>query len=81
MSINSIGWRTYVYFSVFNLFFLPVIYFGFPETRFLSLEQIDRLFTGDKIMLHWDAGMGVPGGVEGKEEDLEVVEHEGKGEL
>ncbi|KAL6901137.1 general substrate transporter [Trichoderma evansii] len=58
VSISNIGWRTYVYFCVFNFFFLPLIYFFYPETRNLSLEQIDKLFTGEKVMLHWHPSMG-----------------------
>jgi hypothetical protein len=42
---------------VFNAFFIPLIYFFYPETQNLSLEQIDKLFTGDKVLLHWKASM------------------------
>ena len=52
VSISSIGWRTYIYFAIFNAFFLPLIYFCYPETRNLSLEQIDLLFAGPKVALH-----------------------------
>ena len=52
ISIQNVGWRTYVYFCVFNALFIPLIYFFFPETRNLSLEQIDGLFAGDKVALH-----------------------------
>lgn len=58
VSISNIAWRTYIYFSVFNFAFVPLVYFFYPETRNLSLEQIDRLFTGDKVMLHWTSSMG-----------------------
>ncbi|KAF9891517.1 hypothetical protein FE257_003984 [Aspergillus nanangensis] len=58
VSIGNIQWRTYIYFSVFNFCFLPLIYFFYPETRNLSLEHIDRLFTGDKVLLHWKESMG-----------------------
>jgi MFS family permease len=61
VSITNIQWRTYIYFSVFNFLFLPLIYFFYPETQNLSLEQIDRLFTGDKVMLHWKPSMGEVG--------------------
>jgi hypothetical protein len=61
VSINNIAWRTYIYFAVFNAAFIPIIYYFYPETQDLSLEQIDKLFTGDKILLHWRASMGVPG--------------------
>ena len=41
-----------VYFAIFNACFLPLVYFFYPETQNLSLEQIDRLFTGPKVVLH-----------------------------
>lgn len=59
VSISSIGWKTYIYFAIFNACFIPLIYFFYPETRRLSLEQIDQLFIGDKIKLHWDPAMDV----------------------
>ena len=65
VSIGSIAWRTYIYFAVFNFCFLPLIYFFYPETRNLSLEQIDRLFTGPKVLLYWKDSMGAPGAVGG----------------
>lgn len=57
-----------------------MIYFGYPETRLLSLEQIDKLFTGGKVMLHWDHSMGVPGEASEKNLDGETagVEHDEK---
>lgn len=58
VSIGNIGWRTYIYFAVFNFFFLPLIWFFYPEVRNLSLEQVDKLFTGEKVLLHWQPSMG-----------------------
>ncbi|KAK6844370.1 sugar transporter [Apiospora arundinis] len=82
VSIKNIGWRTYVYFCVFNFCFLPLIYFFYPETRNLSLEQIDKLFTGDKVLLHWKPSMGEVGSgnshpkhVEQVHKTVEQVEH------
>lgn len=69
VSIDSIGWRTYIYFSVFNFCFIPMIYFFYPETQWLSLEQIDKLFTGPKVLLKWDNSMGVPGELENREKE------------
>ncbi|KAA8649623.1 uncharacterized protein ATNIH1004_002294 [Aspergillus tanneri] len=66
VSINSIGWRTYIYFSVFNFFFLPLIYFFYPETQHLSLEDIDGLFTGKKVQLHLKPVHDVEGRDEGE---------------
>ncbi|PQE08091.1 putative sugar transporter protein [Rutstroemia sp. NJR-2017a BVV2] len=57
VSIRNIEWRTYIYFAVFNLLFIPLIYFFYPETQNLTLEQIDRLFTGEKTLLHWKSSM------------------------
>jgi len=54
ISIKSIGYRTYIYFAIFNALFLPLIYFFYPETSKLSLEEIDDLFTGDKVVMHID---------------------------
>ena len=58
ISIGHIQWRTYIYFAVFNIAFLPLIWFFYPETRNLSLEQIDLLFTGEKVIMHWRPSMG-----------------------
>lgn len=69
ISISNIGWKTYVYFSVFNFFFIPLIYFAYPETRLLSLEQIDKLFTGPKVLRHWDRSMGIPGEIAQEQEE------------
>lgn len=63
--------------TVFNFLFLPLIYFFYPETQNLSLEQIDKLFTGEKVLLHWKASMGEKGAVRSDTEikDGIVKEH------
>ena len=53
ISIKSIGYRTYIYFAVFNACFIPLIYFFYPESAGLTLENIDYLFTGEKVLLHY----------------------------
>lgn len=40
---------TYILFAFFNLLFVPMVYFWFPETKGLSLEQVDLLFANDEI--------------------------------
>ncbi len=75
VSIDSIGWGTYAYFCVFNFCFIPLIYFFYPETQRLSLEQIDKLFTGDKILLKWSSSMGAPGEAPSKIDSETGVEH------
>jgi hypothetical protein len=52
ISIKTLGYRTYIYFCVFNFCFIPIIYWFYPETANLSLEEIDNLFTGNKVLLH-----------------------------
>lgn len=44
ISITNIGWRTYIIFAAFNLAFVPMVYFLFPETAGMSLEAIDLSF-------------------------------------
>ncbi|RGP61469.1 putative sugar transporter [Fusarium sporotrichioides] len=81
VSISSIGWKTYIYFCIFNACFVPIIYFFYPETRLLSLEQIDKLFTGSKVLLHWDHSMGVPGEASEKSDgETGKVAHDEKAE-
>ena len=42
--ITNIGWGTYLLFAALNASFIPVIYFFYPETSNLSLEDIDLIF-------------------------------------
>ncbi|KKA24854.1 hypothetical protein T310_1122 [Rasamsonia emersonii CBS 393.64] len=44
-SIQNIGWKTYIIFAVFNACWVPCIYFFYPETKGLQLEDVDRLFS------------------------------------
>ncbi|KAK5801351.1 hypothetical protein VI817_003563 [Penicillium citrinum] len=44
VAINNIGWRTYIVFAAFNLAFIPMIYFFYPETAGFSLEAVDLAF-------------------------------------
>lgn len=43
-AITNIGWKTYLIFAVFNLSYVPIVYFFFPETSGLTLEMIDLAF-------------------------------------
>ncbi|KXT10568.1 hypothetical protein AC579_9168 [Pseudocercospora musae] len=43
-AIRNIGYRTYIIFAVLNALWVPIIYFFFPETKGLALEDVDRLF-------------------------------------
>ncbi|CAE6421350.1 unnamed protein product [Rhizoctonia solani] len=45
VAISTIEFRTYIIFGVINAVFVPIVYFSFPETKGLSLEEIDELFS------------------------------------
>jgi len=42
--INRIGWKTYIIFTCTNAIFCPIVYFFYPETSNISLEDIDKIF-------------------------------------
>ncbi|KAI5918990.1 general substrate transporter [Camillea tinctor] len=44
ISFANIGWRTFVVFAVLNAVFIPMVYFFYPETKGLELEDIPLLF-------------------------------------
>lgn len=44
IAIDSIGYKTYIIFAVLNAAWLVPIYFFFPETKGLELENVDNLF-------------------------------------
>ncbi|KAJ3532419.1 hypothetical protein NM208_g8442 [Fusarium decemcellulare] len=45
--ITNIAWKTYLVFMACNFAIAPAIYFWFPETSRLTLEEIDHLFIKD----------------------------------
>lgn len=45
IAISNLKFRTYIIFGVVNAVFVPIVYFTFPETKGLSLEEIDILFS------------------------------------
>ncbi|BCS23438.1 sugar porter family MFS transporter [Aspergillus puulaauensis] len=45
ISFANIGWRTFVIFAVLNAAFIPMVYFFYPETKGLELEDIPLLFS------------------------------------
>ncbi|KAE8153679.1 general substrate transporter [Aspergillus avenaceus] len=53
IAFENIGWKTFVIFAVLNAVFIPMVYFFYPETKGLELEDIPLLF----------AKGGVTGGV------------------
>ncbi|KAI0933438.1 hypothetical protein AcV5_005585 [Taiwanofungus camphoratus] len=51
VAIDNLGWKTYIIFGIFNVVFVPIIYFFYPETKGKSLEQIDLLFSGPRVLI------------------------------
>ncbi|KAK9386644.1 general substrate transporter [Lipomyces mesembrius] len=49
-AIENIGYRTYIIFAIFNVCFLPIVWFWFKETKGLSLEDIDLLFADEQAL-------------------------------
>src|ERR1700744_6032475 len=50
-SFANLGWKTYIYYAVFNAVFVPIIYFFLIETKGRSLEELDVIFAtpGDPV--------------------------------
>ncbi|KAL8635464.1 MAG: hypothetical protein Q9228_007044, partial [Teloschistes exilis] len=42
--IQSLGWKFYIIWTVFNASFVPIVYLFYPETADRTLEDIDRMF-------------------------------------
>ncbi|KAH7324589.1 general substrate transporter [Stachybotrys elegans] len=42
--INRLEWKAYLIFTATNIMFIPMVYFLYPETSNLSLEEIDLIF-------------------------------------
>ncbi|KAJ4342849.1 hypothetical protein N0V95_006828 [Ascochyta clinopodiicola] len=42
--LNSLAWKGYLIFMALNFSFIPLVYFCYPETANLSLEEVDWLF-------------------------------------
>jgi hypothetical protein len=47
----NVGWKYYLVIIVWCIFFIPIVYFFFPETAKLSLEEISARF-GDDVAVH-----------------------------
>ena len=42
--INRLAWKGYLIFMCLNFAFVPLVYFCYPETANLTLEEIDFIF-------------------------------------
>ncbi|KAJ5749189.1 uncharacterized protein N7511_010885 [Penicillium nucicola] len=61
--IQDLAWKGYLIFMCLNLIFVPIIYFFYPETANLTLEEIDFLFT-DRARYPTIVGSRSAGGVD-----------------
>ncbi|KAF2842057.1 sugar transporter-like protein [Patellaria atrata CBS 101060] len=46
---ENVGWKTWIWFLVFNVLAGPFVYFCCPETRGRSLEEIDLIFMSESM--------------------------------
>ncbi|OCL10213.1 general substrate transporter [Glonium stellatum] len=46
---TNVGWKTWIWFLVFNAIAGPYIYYCCPETRGRSLEEIDLIFMSERL--------------------------------
>lgn len=44
IAFNSIGWKYFIIFAALNVVTVPVIYYLYPETAGLTLEDVDEVF-------------------------------------
>ncbi|KAL4888868.1 general substrate transporter [Aspergillus ambiguus] len=44
IAIQNISWRVFIIFAALNFLWIPIVYFFFPETKGLELEDINLLF-------------------------------------
>lgn len=51
IGMNNVGWKYYLVIIVWCIVFIPIVYFYFPETAKLSLEEIGARF-GDDVAVH-----------------------------
>lgn len=49
--ISNIHWATYIIFTCTLAAFVPIVYFAYPETSNLSLEEVDNLFLPEEYQL------------------------------
>ncbi|KAI9929516.1 hypothetical protein ASPWEDRAFT_110586 [Aspergillus wentii DTO 134E9] len=44
IAIQNIGWRVFIIFAILNFLWIPIVFFFFPETKGLELEDINLIF-------------------------------------
>ncbi|CAF9934910.1 MAG: hypothetical protein HETSPECPRED_009404 [Heterodermia speciosa] len=51
IGIQSLQWKFYIIWTIFNASFVPIVYLFYPETADRKLEDIDRLFRENQSIL------------------------------
>ncbi|CAK7205862.1 hypothetical protein SEUCBS139899_008641 [Sporothrix eucalyptigena] len=51
IGIQNLGWKFWIVFTVFNAFFMPVIYFFYPETANRTLEDLDEYYRNNPPLI------------------------------
>jgi hypothetical protein len=76
--IERLKWKAYLIFMATNLAFVPVIYFLYPETSNLSLEEVDEIFSrgGNPVTVARDIQRELATGLR-----TDVENSSGKGEI
>jgi hypothetical protein len=71
--VQNIHWGTYILFAALNLVIIvPTVYFFFPETANMRLEDVDHLFEAGGIT----GGVLTKGGrLADRRRDIEVANH------
>lgn len=92
--LNRLAWKGYLVFMCTNFAFVPLVYFCYPETANLTLEEIDYIFADEsKNSVKWSLEMRkqrlaqgldrresmVPGSV-GRRASLAAASQVGKGD-
>lgn len=56
--LNRLRWKGYLIFMATNFLFVPLVYFCYPETANLTLEEIDYIFADEsKNAVKWSLEM------------------------
>ena len=66
VAIAAIGWKYWLFFLGMLLLFLIMVYFTYPETKGLTLEELANLFEDDE-------GVKIMEKMEGIEPEVETV--------
>ncbi|KAL3487866.1 general substrate transporter [Aspergillus germanicus] len=62
VALEALRWKYYIMFCCALVLWLCIIYFTFPETRGLTLEEVSRVFDGDQALasVHEAKAEGLP---------------------